>query len=123
MTILSMVLGCGFSDFEKAESKKIVGNIYVINLNIPEDSGFYIILRKNPKYDKYLFEDYEYVDYIEGNDSLLLIKTRIDFNTKYHLIEHSKGDTIFQIKDLSETEFLNVEKFLFKKYFFNSKLP
>lgn len=121
--IICSLIGCGFSDMERAKSRKIIGNLYVINLNIPEDSGFYIIFRNKPAEDKYLLKDYEYVDYLEGNDSILLVKTRIDSISNYHLIEHDKGDTIFRIENLSVADFLNNKQSFTTKYYFNSNSP
>ncbi|MGN6399452.1 MAG: hypothetical protein ACTHMD_03295 [Flavisolibacter sp.] len=123
MVSIGCLFGCGFFDIEKAESRKVIGNIYVINLNIPEDAGYYIVFRKHPNADRYLLKDYEYVDYLKGNDSILLVKTKINSINKYHLIEHYKGDKVVRVQDLSALDFLNYEHFLKEKYTFNSNFP
>lgn len=114
---LSLILGCNILDVNKAESKKLVGNFYTIRYNLaPEDSGYYLILRKKSHRDTYLFKDYEYVEFIVGNDSLLLVKTKLDYLNKFYALKHINGDTILNKLTLSEKEFDSVKNLLTPKY-------
>lgn len=116
-----MLTGCGFYDFEKARSEKLIGNIYVVNLNIPEDSGFYLVFRRGPRREEYLFKDFEYVAEVKGNDSLLLIKTQKDSIYNYRLIRHLKGTSILSTTNLTLEDFIEAEKTLKSDYSFDPK--
>lgn len=111
--------GCGFYDFEKVRSEKLIGNIYVVNLNIPEESGYYLVFRKGPKREEYLFEDFEYVAEAKGNDSLLLVRTQKDSVYNYHLIRHINGNSILSSTDLTVQDFIEAEKKLKIDYNFD----
>lgn len=115
-----ILFGCRIFDVEKAQSRKIIGNIYLVNLNIPEDSGFYLIVRKKPSPDHYILKDFEYVTYLNGNDSILLVKTRVNDEIEYHLINHDKGDSVIKIEDLTESSFLNYQHFIKSDFHFDA---
>lgn len=120
--ILSYVMtGCGFYDFEKARSEKLIGDIYVVNLNLPEDSGFYLVFRRKPGREEYLFKDFEYVQEVMGNDSLLLVKTQVDSIYNYRLIRHQKGTSIVSTTDLTIEDFIDAEKKIKSDYSFGPK--
>jgi len=111
LSLAALICGCGFFDFEKAKSEKIIGNIYTINLNIPEDIGLYLIYRENQKPDKYLLSDFEYVKKLSGNDSVLYVSTIKDGSHLFYLIKHNKGLQIDSIITLDSLSFTKDQKF------------
>jgi len=105
-------------DMTKAESKKIIGKIYWINLHIPEAPGYFLIFREKDKADFYILKDNESIDSLKGNDSVLLIKAKDSSNAVYYEIAHDKGENIINVKKISGIEFSNYSNVLKTKYYF-----
>ena len=120
MVIIS-ITGCQMFDMTKSESQKITGNIYLVNLHIPEQPGFFVVFQKKSGYEQHFLNQNESVDYIKANDSLLLIKTTANPNVAYYKIVHDKGENIVSVKIISGTDFLNYESTMVIKYNFISK--
>src|SRR5690606_14985227 len=64
---------CGFFDSEKAISKPIVGNIFIANANLPEDSGYYLTFLTPADHERQLLKG-RYVEQIRANDSIIIAK-------------------------------------------------
>ena len=119
--IITCIGSCQMFDITKAESKKVVGNIYVVNLHLPEDSGNFIVFRKKGKLDQYLLRSDEYIDYIKANDSIILIKTKINPVIAYYKILHKNGDSIISVNKLTKSDFIGYENIINIKYRFMSE--
>ena len=115
---ISCLLGCGAFDVERAESKRIIGNIYVINLNLSEHPGFYAVFKEKSGYERHLLKSDEYIDYLKATDSLMLIKTKAKPDISYYLIYHDKGDSILSTQTVLDFEFEKYEHSINAKYYF-----
>lgn len=118
LILLIFQSGCLLFDAGNSESKKIVGNIYVINSDVPNSPGYYPIFLEKSGYERHLIKSDEHIDEIIGNDSIILISTIPNPEIAYYLIKHSNGDSILTIKSLSQTEYGNYEKNIEIKYSF-----
>lgn len=118
MVIIVGMTSCILFDAGNSTSKKIVGNIYVIDSDIPTDSGFYAIFLEKSGYERHLMKSDEHIKYLKANDSVMLIKTIANPNIAYYVIYHVMGDSISAIQNLSDSEFDYYEQAIDAKYFF-----
>ena len=118
ITVMMGIAGCQLFDMNKAESKKIVGNLYVVNLHLPEHPGFFIVFQQKSGYEKHLLQEEESIDYFKGNDSVLLIKTKANPAIVYYKIVHDQGEHISSVQTLSGVEFDNYVNRMVVKYEF-----
>ena len=86
------------------------------NSHLPEDSGFYIFFRQRPTRDQMLLKDDVYLDYLISDDSAMLIKTNENLQPTYYLLQHQKGITLVEVKNIEEAQFENVTKNLKVKH-------
>ena len=116
--LLSLFSSCGFYDFERAESKQILGNFYVVNLHLREHPGFLLVFRQKNGYERSFLEIGESIDYLKADDSLILIKAKPGFEFSYYLIEHYNGDSVLNVKRILDIDFKEYEsKMKFEKTF------
>lgn len=118
MLIIVSIPSCILFDAGNSASKKIVGNIYVIDSDVPNDSGFYAIFLQKSGYERHLMKSDDHIKYLKANDSIMLIKTIANPNIAYYVIHHVKGDSILAIQNLSDSEFGHYEEAMDTKYFF-----
>lgn len=116
--IVISITGCLLFDAGNSASKKIVGNIYVIDSDEPNDSGFYAIFLQKSGYERHLMKSDERISYLKANDSIILIKTVPNPKIAYYAIYHYRGDSIVSIHNLSDSEFIQYEQAINPKYFF-----
>lgn len=119
--VLFACMGCGFFDFERAESTKIVGSIYAVNLNLPEHPGFYIVLRLPSGYERHLLVDRDTVDYLKSDDSLMLVKAKREDNPVFYAIRHERGAEVSDIREVPDSLFAEYETKITNKYYFSSR--
>lgn len=118
ITVVIGITGCQMFDMTKAESEKIIGKIYWINLHIPEDPGYFLIFRENDKADHYLLKPEESLVCFKGNDSVLLVKAKVNPTMVHYKIIHNQGEQILSVKTLKETEYDNYINTMCIKYEF-----
>lgn len=118
MLIIVGITSCILFDAGNSASKRIVGNIYVIDSDVPNDSGFYAIFLQKSGYERHLMKSDDHIKYLKANDSIMLIKTIANPNIAYYIIRHVKGDSILVIQNLSDSEFDHYEQAMDTKYFF-----
>jgi hypothetical protein len=113
-----LICGCELHEYTKNISEKITGNIYVVNLNVADHPGFYAVFKEKSGFERRLLREGDQIDYLIGDDSMVMIKTK---GTRYptcYEIFHRMGDSILAVSRLSESDF-EVKKNGFKgKYFF-----
>lgn len=121
MLLIVSVTSCILFDAGNSTSKRIVGNIYVIDSDVPNDSGFYAIFLQKSGYERHLMKSDEHIKYLKADDSIMLIKTIANPNIAYYIIRHVKGDSILAIQTLPDSEFDHLEQSMDTKYYFISK--
>jgi hypothetical protein len=115
LLLISYLEGCGYIDSQKAVSKKIIGNIYIINLRLPEHPGSYLVFEEKSGYERQVLKKDENVDFIRYNDSVLLIKTLRNPEIHYYLIKHDKGTSILNNIEMTEIDFASYDTSFLKK--------
>lgn len=105
MLVISCTTSCILFDAGNAKTKKIVGNVYVIDSDEPNDPGFYVIFLQKSGYERHLMKSDEHIEYLKANDSVILIKTIPNPSIAYYIINHLKGDSILSIRNLSDSQF------------------
>lgn len=120
LSILIVILtaGCTFFDAYHVKSEKVLGNVYAINLNLPDKHGFYPVLVMPSGYERHLLEGHDTIQELRSDDSVMLIKAGRKDQVIYYLIKHSKGESISDIQQVSYSVFKEYESVLMVKYFF-----
>lgn len=113
-----LMSGCGFYDYERAETEKIVGNIYAVNLYLPDFLGYYVVFLTNSGNEHPLTPLNENVEYIKSSDAVILIKTIKSLGKKFYLVQHDQGKNIPNVQNLTEFEFSSYERNMKSKYQF-----
>ena len=116
--IIFVINGCGIYDYQKAKSLKIIGRIYVVNLNLPEHPGYIVVFQEKSGFERHFLKLGESIDYLKSDDSIMLVKTNPKPEIKFYLIRHDKGDSIIDAATLNDFEFEEYEQAMKAKYVF-----
>jgi hypothetical protein len=118
LLLLVLISGCGLGSYRKSKTEQITGGIYVINLNVPEHPGFHAVFIEKSGSERQLLREGDQIDYLTGDDSVIMIKTKGTRYPTYYEIFHRKGDSILAISRLSETDFEAKKNGFKEKYHF-----
>lgn len=112
------VSGCGLQDYRKTISEKIAGSIYVINLNRAEHPGYFAVFLEKSGFERHLLREGDQIDYLTGDDQVIMIKTKGTRYPTYYEIFHKGGDSILAVSRLSEKDFEARKNGFKEKYHF-----
>lgn len=121
LLMIMLTAGCSFFDSYHVKSEKVLGSIYVRNLNLPDQHGFYPVLVMSSGYERHLLEGHDTIQYLKSDDSIMLIKAGGRDEIIYYLIKHNKGESVSDIQKVSDSIFKEYEAMLIAKYFFPNK--
>lgn len=119
--LVVLVSGCGLQDYRKSISEKIAGNIYVVNLNVAEHPGFFAVFLEKSGFERHLLREGDQIDYLTGDDQVIMIKTKGTRYPTYYEIFHKSGDSILAITRLSESDFESRKNGFKEKYHFEDR--
>lgn len=109
LSSLFLQISCGFLDYERSESEKIIGNFYVVNLHLKEQPGFFLMYKEKNGHDRIFLAFNECIDYLKSSTSKIIVKTKPNPQVSYYLIEHINGDTILNCKKIFDSDFRDYE--------------
>lgn len=96
-------------DFVNSKSKQIVGNIFLIDPNLPDQHGNFLVFVYPSGLEEDLLFDLDCVNEIWGNDSVLFVKaykngvTDDPLQINYYRIVHINGDSIVSVDRIGST--------------------
>jgi hypothetical protein len=104
-------------DLITTKSDKIVGNIYVVNPKTQPDSGYTLIYMNRTGNNENILN--EYVSFIKGNDTLLLVGCLNSENENiYYRVKHQNGRKPISFINLSFKQFDSMLSTVTGKYVF-----
>jgi hypothetical protein len=119
--VMVFTAACSFFDSYHVKLEKVLGSIYVRNLNLPDQHGFYPVLVLPSGYERHLLEGHDTVQYLKSDDSIMLIKAGGRDEIIYYLIKHNKGESVSDIQKVSDSIFKEYESVVTAKYFFSAE--
>jgi hypothetical protein len=131
MGMISMLFLCScFYDSANTRTEKVVGNIYAVEVIYPNYTVFGLnFYKRNNNGGDNLLDGRDYIDYIKGNDSLLLVKSISESGTtdsskllvRFYKIYHREGKKIVSIIKVTDRAFYLAEQQISVVYSFKTK--
>lgn len=122
IVIVSLVARCGYPDYKRSESKRLVGGIYIVNLNLPEEPYDYLVFLDKTGREVELLKQPDALQSVVGNDSILLAHATTDTVSHYYAIFHQHGDTILNSSELTRDSYLLISTQISKRYSFHAEV-